>query len=56
MENCLSSLGIKRDYIKPIMLEFYEIRRMYKLNEGKLPLYNLYIPTQTPNEMKKYGL
>ena len=53
MENCLSSLGIKQDYIKPIMKQFYEIRNMYKLNEGTLPLYDLVIPTETPREYDK---
>jgi len=41
IENCLSSLGIKDEYISQIMGGFYEIRKMYKLNEGTLPLYDL---------------
>ena len=41
IESCLSSLGINDDYIPEIMERFYNIRRMYKKNEGNLPLYNL---------------
>ena len=46
IENCLSSLGIKDEYITAIMGGFYEIRRMYKKNEGTLPLYDLDITKQ----------
>jgi hypothetical protein len=41
IESCLSSLGIKDEYITAIIEGFYAIRRMYKKNEGTLPLYDL---------------